>query len=185
MNPSLFGKALLPATLAVVIALGCSGHRNQARDNKPLVKGVDHILLTVTDMVLKRRPYRQLRFDDLVETFLVGHRAVYDSGFQVRGRLQEHTVRFHVNSDRKALIQPLSPASEPAAFSWAERWAYRFGDIKELDSTWKPFAVLDDRGERSNVWTPRCLIPLRRDATVVFWSNTSPLAEAVVGSPNR
>ena len=138
-------------------------------------------ILIVTDMIQKRRPYQRLRFDDVVETFLVGNRAVYDSGFRVQGQDTEHTVRFHVDSSRRILIQPLSATNETIAFSWAERWAYRFEDITKHDPQWRQFAVLDDRGARTEVWTPRTLVPLRPRATVVLWSDNAPLAEAVGG----
>lgn len=168
------------------------GRRGVALDNYELTVEVENeslqgarlhslmqVILVVTDMIQKRRPYQRLRFDEVVETFLVGHRAVYDSDFRVRGEDSEHRIRFHVDSSRRALIQPLSPNTETAAFSWAERWAYRFDDIKRLDPSWRPFAVLDDRGARASVWTSRCLVPLRRDATVIHWSDTAPLAETL------
>lgn len=143
------------------------------------VHSLIQVILVVTDMIQKRRPYQRLRFDEVVETFLVGHRTVYDSDFRVQGEDSVHRIRFHVDSDRRALIQPLSPNTETAAFSWAERWAYRFDDIKRHDPSWRPFAVLDDRGARARVWTPRCLVPLRRDATVIHWSDNAPLAESL------
>lgn len=135
--------------------------------------------LAVTDLIQKRRPVNRLLFDDVVEVFLVGHRAVYDSNYRVEGEGLPHTVRFRVDSNRNILIQPLSALSETVAFSWAERWAYRFGDIRRRNASWKPYVVLDDRGDRAGVWTPRTLIPLRTDATVVPWRESSVLADAL------
>ena len=145
------------------------------------IHSVIQAALAVTDMIQKRRPHDLLRFEEMVETFLAGNRAVYDSDFHVEGQDLQHVVRFHVDSARKLLIQPLSPANETAAYSWAERWAYRFDDIRRRDSSWRPFAVLDDRGDRREVWSHRTLVPLRRDATVVFWSENGPLSEALAG----
>jgi hypothetical protein len=141
--------------------------------------------LRVTDMIQRRRPYQRIRFEDVVETYLVGQRAVYDSDFQVQGETSPHRIRFHVNSGRKLLIQPLSATNETIAFSWAERWAYRFDDIRRRDPAWKPFAVLDDRGDRAGVWTSRVVLPLRRDASIVMWADPSPLAEALASSTAR
>lgn len=138
--------------------------------------------LAVTDMIQKRRPHERLRFEDAVEAYLVGQRAVYDPDYIVQGEAQSHRVRFHVDSSRRMLIQPLSPASELAAFSWSERWAYRFDDIRRRDEAWRCFAVLDDRGNRSAVWSDRALTPLRTKSNVVYWSDSAPLANALSGA---
>ncbi len=138
-------------------------------------------VLRVTDMIQKRRPYQRVRFDDVVESFLVGNRAVNDYDFEVQGESSKHKVRFHVDSARKLLVQPLTATNEQIAFSWAERWAYRFDDIKRRDASWRPFVVLDDRGDKASVWTSRTLIPLRRDTTIVRWADPAALAEAVSG----
>jgi len=144
--------------------------------------GIVQASIAVTDMIQKRRPYTRLRFDDEVEAYLVGRRAVYDNGFRVRGAKQEHIVRFHADTGRRMLIQPLSPVTELAAFGWAERWGWRFGDIKRGDTGWRPFAVLDDRGDRANIWSERTLVPLQQDATVVFWSDQAPLSQALAAN---
>ena len=144
-----------------------------------VMHGMIQASIAVTDMIQKRRPYTRLRFADEVEAYLVGRRAVYDNEFRVRGAVQDHVIRFHADSGKRVLIQPLSPAHEPSAFSWAERWGWRFGDIMRGDSGWRPFAVLDDRGERASIWSERTLVPLRQDATVVFWSDTAPLSEVL------
>lgn len=138
-------------------------------------------VLAVTDLVYKRRPLERLRFEDLVEGFLASNRAVYDRDFTVKGERGSHRVYFHINSGKNILIQPLSPASESAAFSWAERWAYRFDDIKRANPDWRAFALLDDRERRAQVWTERVLNPLWRDATPVYWSNNSTLVDVLGG----
>ncbi len=136
--------------------------------------------LAATDLIQKRRPYERLRFEDAVEAYLVGQRAIYDPEYTVAGEVDTHRVRFHVDSGRQILIQPLSPANEPSAYSWAERWAFRFNDIKQRNREWRCFAVLDDRGDRRAVWSDRALRPLRKDASPVYWSDTSLLAAALV-----
>lgn len=135
--------------------------------------------LMVSDLIQRRRPNERLQFGDIVETFLISNRAVYDSEFPVRGQVQEHTIRFHIDTGRHMLIQPIAAANEGAAFSWAERWAFRFGDIRRLDPTWQLFAVLDDRGERARAWTSRTFPPLQSQANVVLWSHNEELAGAL------
>jgi hypothetical protein len=135
--------------------------------------------LRVTDMIQKRRPYQQLRFEDVVESYLVGNRAVYDKDFQVAGETLTHKVKFHVDSGRRILLQPLSATNEQVAFSWAERWAYRFDDIRRRDPAWNPYAVLDDRDKKSEVWTSRTIRVLERDATVVHWVDPQLLTRAL------
>lgn len=135
--------------------------------------------LTVSDMIQRRRPSERIQFDDVVETFLVANRTVYDSEYTVRGNANQHKVRFYVDSGKKLLIQPLSAANEGVAFSWAERWAFRFSDIRQRDATWRTFAVLDDRGERARIWEDRSIRTLGSNATVVLWKESEVLAEAL------
>ncbi|GEM_PF-1105533 len=132
-------------------------------------------VLSVTDMIQKRRPMERARFDDEVESFIILEGVTYDADYAVGGKKGLHTVRFHVNTGRDLLIQPLSAAAEPVAFSWAERWAYRFNDIREANSKWQCVAVLDDRGERAAVWTTRALKPLEDFS--VHWRSKEPLSK--------
>ena len=107
--------------------------------------------LSVTDLIQKRRPTSNVRFDDEVESLIIHKGIPYDVGFPVTGNKEKHTVKFHVNSGKHLLIQPVSAASEAPARSWSERWAYRFSDILRKSSQWEPVAVLDDRNARSSV----------------------------------
>ncbi len=134
-------------------------------------------IINVNDLILRRRPIENLQFDTEVEAFLVGQRVIYDSDYQVKGETEPHRVRFHVDSTKKILIQPLSAASESAAWSWAERWAYRFGDIKQSDPKWNTFAVLDNRGDRQAIWTPKATLPLTGFARVIPWTENTLLAQ--------
>lgn len=132
-------------------------------------------VFSVTDLIQKRRPMERVNFDGEVESLIILSGVVYDTDYGVRGRRSMHPVRFHVNSNRNLLVKPLSPASEPAAFSWAERWAYRFNDILEQDRKWHCMAVLDDRGERARIWSDRALAPLQ-DFTVL-WTKRGRLSD--------
>jgi len=134
-------------------------------------------MITATDLVQKRRPMERVNFDAEVESLIIVSGGVYDTDYVVLGRRSSHSIRFHVNANRKLLIQPLSAASEGVAFSWAERWGYRFNDIRERDTRWRCVAVLDDRGQRSQVWSDRALTPLSDYS--VFWGDKAELSAMV------
>ena len=132
------------------------------------LQGVLQSVLAVSDLIQKRRTSEQANFDAEVESAIISTGNVYDTDYTIRGRISPHKLRFHINSSRRLLIQPLSAASETGAFGWAERWAYRFNDILQMDSGWRCLAVLDDRGGRSKVWSDRASQPLSSYA--VLWS---------------
>ena len=140
--------------------------------------------LAVSEMIQRRRPMNRIQFADVVESLLVSERAVYDTDFSVKGKVQLHRVAFCVNSTSKVLIQPLSANSESVAFSWAERWAYRFADIYDADPEWDTLSVLDDRGERADVWSERARLALGSHSTVVPWQEGPPLAKALATATN-
>lgn len=135
-------------------------------------------LLSVTEMIQKRRPTNNIRFDIEVEALLINSGHSYDTEFRVSGRLGSHSVRFHINGGHNYLIQPIAAATESTAFAWSERWAYRFSDIRQRDDQWNCFAILDDRGSRAGVWTERVLAPINEYK--VFWSDRDRFAEAIV-----
>jgi hypothetical protein len=138
-----------------------------------LIQGV----LQVSDLIQKRRPANRLRFDDEVEKLIITHGAIYDSDYEVQGRREKYRIRFHINSGRRLLVQPISAASEAGAFQWAERWAWRFTEVKRQDPSWRFVTPLDDRGSRRSHWSPRVLSPLTDTAEVVFWSENQKFAD--------
>ena len=137
------------------------------------IHGLIQATLGVSDLIQKRRPTSRVAFDDEVESFIIYSGVTYDSDYVVRGRRERHTIKFHVDSGRNLLIQPLHAAQESAARSWAERLAYRFGDILSQGLSWRPVVVLDDRNERSEVWSERAMTPIRDYA--IGWSDRSAL----------
>lgn len=139
------------------------------------VQSLIQSILAVTDLIQKRRPTSNVRFDDEVESLIIRKGIPYDVGFPVTGNRERHTIRYHVNSDKNLLIQPVSAAREGPARNWAERLYYRSSDILESDSKWSPIAVLDDRGARSDVWTSHARTPVREYA--VMWSERGKLEE--------
>ena len=141
--------------------------------------GLMQSVLSVTDLIQRRRPQTHVQFDSEVESLIILSGVTYDAGYEVQGRDDRHTVRFHVDSDHNLLIQPLTAATEGSAFSWAERWAYRFQDIRIVNSAWRFVAVLDDRGKRSEVWSERALAPLQE--YLVYWAEKERLEAMLTG----
>ena len=121
-------------------------------------------VISVTDLIQRRRPLGRAHFNDEVESLIIVSGATYDTGFVVRGQRGRYTVRFHIDADRNLLVHPLTASSETIALSWAERWAYRFGDIRERNPAWRCVAVLDDRSQRRQMWTERAMAPLEEYA---------------------
>lgn len=132
-------------------------------------------IISVNDLIQKRRPSDRIRFDDEVEAHILVAEVTYDVDFPVKGARLTHRVRFHVDHGRRLLLQPLSPTSESMAFAWAERWAFRFNDIRSYDKSWRCMAVLDDRGDRSRVWSARVLAPLM--GSTLMWERKKELTE--------
>ena len=144
--------------------------------------GLIQAALEVSSLIHKRRPTSRVQFDDEVESFIIHSGATYDVGYKVDGQREGHTVKFHVNSGRNLLIQPVSAAAEAAARSWAERLAYRFADIRGRDSKWHPVAVLDDRSNRAQIWTRHALTPVEEYA--MKWSQQDELI-SLLATPSR
>ena len=139
-------------------------------------------VLSVTDLIQTRRSTgtNKIRFDNEVESFIIYSGVTYDARFEVRGRRENHEFRFHVNSGRKLLLQPITASSETAAHTWAERWAYRFRDVIDVEDTWNMFAILDDRSEQSGravIWTPNSVAPIEEYA--IRWAERDRLAEVL------
>ncbi len=137
------------------------------------VQDLIQTVLAVTDLIQKRRPTSNVRFDDEVESFIIHKGVQYDVGFQVAGSRETHIVKFHVNSGKNLLIQPVSAAGEGPARNWAERLYYRFADILGQNSRWRPIVVLDDRGTRSEVWSSHARTPILEYS--VMWSERTRL----------
>ena len=130
--------------------------------------------LEVTALIQGRRSTGQVLFDTEVESFIIQSGVVYDADFRVSGQRESHTFKFHINSTRNLLVQPITAATESAAHSWAERWAYRFSDSIAVNEHLRPIAVLDDRGNRSGVWTERVRAPIQEIA--IPWAEKDRLA---------
>ena len=130
--------------------------------------------LEVTFLIQRRRPSNRVTFDNEVESFIIYSGVTYDTGYEINGLHEKHTYKFHINSGRNLLVQPIAASTESAAHTWAERWAYRFSDILGMSADWRPVAVLDDRSDRA-IWTPHALAPIHEYA--ILWAERERLTE--------
>lgn len=141
-------------------------------------------VLAVTDLIQMRRSTkpRVARFDDEVESIIKYSGANYRAKYKIPGRLEYHTFGFHVNSGRNLLIQPITAPNAGDAHALAERWAYRFHDVIQVNAGWRPLAVLDNRAEYVServIWTPRAIAPISEYA--ITWAERDKLAALLEG----
>ena len=138
-------------------------------------------VIGVTDLIQLRRSTtsRRIKFDNEVAAFVIRSGVTYDADYQVKGTREKHNFRFHINSDRNLLIQPLTASTESAALKLAERWAYHFQDTVQAEENWYPVAVLDDHNG-AEIWTPHALGPIQEYA--ILWSQKDQLAQLLAGS---
>ncbi len=135
-------------------------------------------ILAVTSLINGRRASSRVLFDNEVESYIINTGVTYDFEYAVPGLRESHAFKFHINSGRNLLVQPLSASTESAAHSLAERWSYRFIDTVERDDSWRPLAVLDDRGARQSVWTAHATAPIYDK--LILWANRQALSEMLV-----
>lgn len=132
-------------------------------------------VIEASALVQGRRSAGRVHFENEVESFIIQSGVIYDVDYRVSGRLESHRFKFHVNSGRNLLVQPITAATESAAHSWAERWAYRFSDTIAETSDMRPVAILDDRGNRKGVWTTHSQAPIQESA--ILWADRERLLE--------
>ena len=179
VNGMTLSQALIATARQIAKTHGVSLQRNQLSlrvDQDSIGTGLHDLIqaiLSITDLIQRRRPTSRVVFDVEVESFIIHSGVTYDVGFEVQGSKERHTVKFHVNSGKNLLIHPISVATAGPARSWAERWSYRFSDILGENSNWHPVIILDDRGARSDAWNSHALTPIREFA--VMWSNRNEL----------
>ncbi|MDA0232330.1 MAG: DUF1828 domain-containing protein [Chloroflexi bacterium] len=147
------------------------------------VHGLVQAMINVGRLVEKRRPHTRLHFDAEVETLIIRSGVQYDTDYQVQGAREPTQIKFHVNSGRNLLIQPLTQTNESAARAIAERWSYRFNNILEKTTVWHPYVVLDDRSNRQDVWTEYARRPFEGVVTdLISWSHQDQLSEVLLAS---
>jgi hypothetical protein len=182
VNGLTLGRAVLGTTRQICRRFGTSLQGTalviQPEGDRELGEALHKLIQTaiaVTDLIQTRRPTERVNFDAEVESLIIVSGRVYDPDYVIQGRRSRHSVKFHVNTNRNLLIHPLSAASENVAFSWAERWAYRFDDILHIHPQMRCVAVLDDRGERSRIWSSRALTPLGDYS--ILWGDKAKLSD--------
>jgi len=111
------------------------------------IQAIGHILY-------KRRSTQFNAFEDEVEKVLIVNEVKYDYNYLIKGHANTHKIRFHVNSGRNILIEPLTAMNYSSARGKAIRVAYKWMDIKEINQSLKFITVIDDREKRwENVWS--------------------------------
>ena len=138
------------------------------------VHNLAQAILAVSNLIYVRQPNSRALFSNEVESFIISVGVAYDSDYKVKGQQKVHQFKFHINSGRNLLVQPLSAATTGAAQSLAERWAFRFVDTVAQNETWRPVAILDDRKSRKALWVGRTL-DLFQDSAIL-WADKGRLA---------
>ena len=182
VNGLTLSRSVLDNVKSIAMTYGVSLQRNalNVEVEEPLEAGESlheliQAVLAVTDLIqMRRRSTNRVRFDNEVEAYIIYNGVTYDADYQINGQHEKHRFRFHINSGRNLLVQPITASTEAAAHTWAERWAYRFSDVRLEDSSWRPVAVLDDRSDNV-IWTPNAQAPF--EEYVIPWAEKERLAE--------
>ena len=188
VNGLTLSRSIMESVRHITSRFGVTLDRNvlEIQSNEVAVGDAIHRLiqatLSVSNLIQKRRSMFRVKFEEEVESLIIYSGVTYDVGYGVRGRRERHTMRFHVDTGRNLLIQPVSAAQQNAAHSWAERLAYRFADIRQESDRWRIAAVLDDRGRRESAWTGHALTPIKEYA--ILWSQKEQLEE-LLHAPNE
>jgi hypothetical protein len=134
----------------------------------------------VSYLIYKKVRRGPVSFYEEVEKFLIGHEVRYDPQFPVQGKSYTHNFRFHLNDRKNILIEPLTATTPHAALDKAERLAFRWIDIGDLQPRYQKVAILDDVGKREPIWhgRPSAVLELYSDV-VVLWSKKERLVETV------
>lgn len=131
-------------------------------------------------LIYKKVRRGPVSFYDEVEKYLIKNEIRYDPQFPVQGEASLHTFRFHVNSNRNMLVEPLTATSPHSALDRAERLAFRWVDIRSMHPAYNKVAVLDNTGKRESIWTGKPVTTLEKYSDkVVFWSNKEKLLENI------
>jgi hypothetical protein len=144
-------------------------------DLDSLGEAIYSILNAVQDvsyLIYKKVRRGPVSFFEEVEKFLIINEVRYDPQFPVQGKSYVHNFRFHLNDRKHMLVEPLTATSPHAALVRAERLAFWWMDIGDLQPQYRKVVVLDDEGKREPVWheRPRSVLEQYSDV-VVLWSH--------------
>lgn len=105
-------------------------------------------------MIYRRRNVSFVTFDDEVEKLLISNEVKYEPHYMIRGEaIQQHKVKFHVNSNRNLLIEPLTASNYQSARSKAIKTVFKWIDIGKVNPSLKFVTVIDDRDKKwETVW---------------------------------
>lgn len=110
-------------------------------------------LQAIGHILYKRRTVSFNAFEDEVEKVLITNEVKYDYNYFIQGHANTHKVKFHINSNRNVLIEPLSAATYSSARSKAIKVAYKWLDIQQVNKVLRFVTVIDDRDKKwENVW---------------------------------
>ncbi len=138
------GVELNKSDISVIATEENLGEASQSLLNA--IQAIGHILY-------KRRNISHITFDDEVEKLLIENEVKYDLNFVVRGEANTHKIKFHVNSNRNALIETVTAVTYQSARNKAIKIAYKWLDIRQINQTLKFITVIDDREQKwENVW---------------------------------
>lgn len=105
-------------------------------------------------LIYKRRNVEQATFDDEVEKLLISHEVKYDFNYIVRGQANRNKIKFHVNSNKNLLIEPVSAATIQGARSKAKLVAFKWFDIRSVNKKLRFISIVDDRDEKwDSLWS--------------------------------
>jgi len=111
-------------------------------------------LQAIGHILYKRRAISFNAFEDEVEKVFIANEVKYDYNYLIQGHANTHKIKFHVNTNRNVLIEPITAASFSSARNKAKLVAYKWLDIRQVNQVLRFVAVIDDRDKKwDNVWS--------------------------------
>jgi hypothetical protein len=105
-------------------------------------------------LIYKRRNTQYSSFDDEVEKFFLSNEVRYDFRFPVNGKSANHNIKFHINSHKNLLIEPVTASSIGRAKNKARVIAFTWLDIAQIHDVFRFVTVVDDRNDKwEKFWT--------------------------------
>lgn len=133
-------------------------------------------------LLYKRRHTSRLNFDGRVEEFLIEREVKYSSNYVIHGKATENKVRFHMNSNKKILLEPITATTVTSARKKAKLVAYKWMDISYVRSDFRFISIIDDRDKRSEVWSDEEALNAitQHSSDVIRWTEELPLLGDIV-----
>ncbi len=99
-------------------------------------------------LLYKRKHLSTTTFNDEVEKTLITNDVKYDYNFIVSGKANTHRVKFFLNSGKNILLESISASTQQSARNKAKSLAYKWVDIRRINSIYQFITVVDDRKEK-------------------------------------